>query len=434
VVIPCHNYGRYLAEAIESVRRQTLQPVDVVVIDDASTDNTREVAEAAGVRCISIDAGQTHIARRTGYDATESDLICFLDADDVLPPDYLEAAAAMFAADWQLGIAYSDFERFGDESGLSNFPHEHKPDRFGRVNYIHAGSVVRRSALRISDAFSREYPDGAHDDYILWRRVLDHGWRARKSTAIYRYRRHGESQINRRAHLSEYDRLGLCQVDVSIVIPLAGRHDEWGQLSSWLERQLWPREQCRLLLCDTSRDAAFSLRVRDWIACGHYQDVRHIVTSVGPRGLADEPRHLRPYLVQDAVLRAWRRLTAGLDTPWALMVEDDVIPPDDAIEHLLCTVTGSADAVALPYISRSRDHWVVFRSGRSVLIGDAGDGVEHVDGAGCGCLLIRSHIIRDHVWTHGPRQSDWYDPWLARAHGLRVLCDWRRPARHLAAE
>lgn len=436
VVIPCHNYGAFLGEAIESCKRQTLRPVEIVVVDDCSTDNTREVAEQHGVKYIRTEHANVFEARKTGYEATQSDLICFLDADDHLAPDYFEQAARLMQSNWKLGIVYSDMIRFGAENGRTNFPVQFDPVKFQRDNYLHAGSVVRRSALRISDAFTEERPSHlTHEDYLLWGRVLKFGWHARKSDAIYYYRRHeGGSMITGRRNQPWFYRMGHNRTSVSILIPLAGRSHYWPELRRWMGDQTWPREQTQLVLLDTSQDSQYSQTVRDWISSCDYPDVRHIQVSVGKPGLADEDRKKVFLDVQDAVLRSWQRLSKAIDHQWSFCLEDDVIPPPNVIESLFRDLQGGVDAVVAPYLGRYRTHWTVYRGDTPVLPGEEGVGVEKVDGAGFGCMLTKSHLLKDHVWTHGPRQGDWYDPWWAKLNKVQMICDWRIPVRHLPAE
>jgi glycosyltransferase involved in cell wall biosynthesis len=91
VVIPCFNDGNYLHEAIESVLAQSYKNVEVIVIDDGSTDNTRLVAgRYTQVKYIYQVNQGVSFARNTGISHSKGDYICFLDADDWLLPQALE--------------------------------------------------------------------------------------------------------------------------------------------------------------------------------------------------------------------------------------------------------------------------------------------------------------------------------------------------------
>jgi glycosyltransferase involved in cell wall biosynthesis len=95
IVIPCYNQARFLREAIDSVRRQTVSDVEVIVVDDGSTDNTSEVAHQCGVRCLwQLNQGQGK-ARNTGLAEARGEFVVFLDADDRLLPNALETGLAL---------------------------------------------------------------------------------------------------------------------------------------------------------------------------------------------------------------------------------------------------------------------------------------------------------------------------------------------------
>ena len=91
-VIPVFNGERYLGEALESVLAQSYQPLEVIVVDDGSTDETAEVARRYGERVRYVwqpNAGET-AARNLGLTAAHGEFIAFLDADDVWDSEKLE--------------------------------------------------------------------------------------------------------------------------------------------------------------------------------------------------------------------------------------------------------------------------------------------------------------------------------------------------------
>src|SRR5262245_57280331 len=92
VIIPCYNAERYIGDAIRSALAQTYQPIEVIVIDDGSTDGSTSVARSFGeiVRCESIKNSGVSAARNTGLAMAHGELIQFLDADDLLHSQKLE--------------------------------------------------------------------------------------------------------------------------------------------------------------------------------------------------------------------------------------------------------------------------------------------------------------------------------------------------------
>ena len=115
VVIPAYNAARFLPRCLESVFAQTLQPEEVIVVDDGSTDNTGEVAAALGARVISRRNGGLSAARNTGINGASSEWIALLDADDLWAPDKLERQAACVGPDTVL--VYTGI-RFFDDNGI----------------------------------------------------------------------------------------------------------------------------------------------------------------------------------------------------------------------------------------------------------------------------------------------------------------------------
>jgi glycosyltransferase involved in cell wall biosynthesis len=99
VVIPAYNAAAFLPRSIASVRAQTLQPVEVIVVDDGSTDDTTAVAAGLGVRVITRTNSGPSAARNTGIQMASGDWIALLDADDRWSPEKLERQAKCASAE-----------------------------------------------------------------------------------------------------------------------------------------------------------------------------------------------------------------------------------------------------------------------------------------------------------------------------------------------
>lgn len=101
IVINNHNYGAYLGDAIESARRQTHGKLNVIVVDDGSTDDSREIlaGQADDVDVVLKENGGQASALNAGMERCGGDIVIFLDADDTLHPEAAARVAAAFAAD-----------------------------------------------------------------------------------------------------------------------------------------------------------------------------------------------------------------------------------------------------------------------------------------------------------------------------------------------
>lgn len=100
VVIPCYNYAQYLSYAVDSALAQDHRPLEVIIVDDGSTDNTPAVVAGYGdrVRCVRKANGGLPAARNTGIRSATHPFVAFLDADDAWAPGFLPRVMEAFAA------------------------------------------------------------------------------------------------------------------------------------------------------------------------------------------------------------------------------------------------------------------------------------------------------------------------------------------------
>lgn len=435
VVVTSHNYGRFLGAALESLRAQTVAPAEIVVVADACTDNTAEIARASGVRVIEIDARNVAQARGAGLAATRSPFVVFLDADDYLGETYLAGTLAGMA-DPTVGIVTTDLWQFGTVSGRIR----HDEHNLERQNWAHAGSLVRRTALEAAaDAFTLRPLRATHHDWLLWRAVVRAGWRVahapdRESTR-YHYRRHPTSQTADMVAgaATYYDLAGLAFAPVTLFLPLAGRVEGWPRLLDFLDRQTWPRDQLRVVVCDTSQDPAFGAQVRADLGALNLPDLRIYRQRVAPAGIADAPREAAAAAVRSAMVRIYSRAIQEAATEYLWILEDDVRPPVDTLDRLLRHFDHHVASVSAAYRSRhgARD-WVAWAPDRHPYTDAPSRGVAPVGGNGWGCVVLRTSVARGiPIRTDGPTAD--YDPnfyhHLGRS-GWRALCDWATVADH----
>ena len=119
VVIPTYNYGRFIAEAIESVLAQTYEIGDIIVIDDGSTDDTEKIVSqfAGRVRYFRQENAGVCAARNNGIAKATGDFIAFLDADDIWYPEKTEKQLKKFAADPAVGLVHCGMREFDTVTG-----------------------------------------------------------------------------------------------------------------------------------------------------------------------------------------------------------------------------------------------------------------------------------------------------------------------------
>lgn len=184
VVIPSYNSARWVAEAVESALAQTAPPAQVTVVDDGSTDDTRQVLEpcvARGVVYIYQPNAGVAVARNAGVARATGEYVAFLDADDVWHPRKLEIQVAALAArpDWtMLGTAVFDWP--GQMPGLevASPPGVQQIDwrSLAVKNYFTTSSVLaRRSALAAAGEGPFDPALRGPEDYDLWLRLAELG-------------------------------------------------------------------------------------------------------------------------------------------------------------------------------------------------------------------------------------------------------------------
>ncbi|MFD9425091.1 MULTISPECIES: glycosyltransferase family 2 protein [unclassified Streptomyces] len=144
VIIPNYNYEKTLRACLESVYAQTLSPLDVVVVDDASTDNSRDIArEFPCVLVASPHNGGVSAARNLGVAASRGEILFFLDSDIALAPDAIENAVTLLTGDPGTGCVHGilDAEPLFDDGPVETY------------HVLHAHFWRRRSVGVVGTAF-----------------------------------------------------------------------------------------------------------------------------------------------------------------------------------------------------------------------------------------------------------------------------------------
>lgn len=108
IIITNYNYGQFLREAIDSALNQSYPQIEVVVVDDGSTDNSQDIIKSYGdkiVPVIKANGGQAS-AFNTGFAASRGDIICFLDSDDLFMPEKVAEIVDVFTSHQDVGWCY----------------------------------------------------------------------------------------------------------------------------------------------------------------------------------------------------------------------------------------------------------------------------------------------------------------------------------------
>ncbi len=149
IVIPTYNLAPFVPDAIESALGQTYVPIEVIIVDDGSTDDSAAVAQRyePRVRVLQLPNRGLAAARNAGLDAARGAFVVFLDADDVLDPRYVRRCVETLLARPGCAYAYTQVEYFGTREGRSQFP-PFDLARLKEKNFVHASALLRTEAAR----------------------------------------------------------------------------------------------------------------------------------------------------------------------------------------------------------------------------------------------------------------------------------------------
>lgn len=224
VVIPAYNTGHLVSEAIDSVLGQSHRRVEVIVVDDGSTDQTREVVSAIAdkdprVNYVYQENKGLGGARNTGIYRARGEYIAFLDADDLFLPGKLQTQAAALDADPELGLVAGGHRVLDIDTGLAlgeRHPWQHRPnlelDTWLVACPIVPGAVLMRSKwARRVNGFQTLNPPGA-EDRDMWLRLSYEGCKmAWTEEVVCAYRMHSGQMTRNGKKQSDSTLLALDQ-------------------------------------------------------------------------------------------------------------------------------------------------------------------------------------------------------------------------------
>ncbi|MBJ6727390.1 glycosyltransferase family 2 protein [Geomesophilobacter sediminis] len=197
VVITCYNYGKFVAEALASVRAQTYQNWECLVVDDGSTDNSREMIEYFTVndlrfRYLHQENRGLSAARNRGISEATGELIQIIDADDLIEPGKLASQVRFLHEHPEVDLVYGECRFFSDENREERRLSMWGPERPWMPNVSGAGlemirwlvkmnimvvsaPLVRRSTIIAGGNFDETLR--SNEDWDLWLRCAIQGAR-----------------------------------------------------------------------------------------------------------------------------------------------------------------------------------------------------------------------------------------------------------------
>ena len=187
VVVPVYNGERFLGEALDSVLSQAYEPLEVIVVDDGSTDDSGAVAQSRPVRYLRRAHEGVSAARNAGIAAAQGELIAFIDADDLWAPDALATQVRHLLAHPSTGIVLGQM-RIVVEPGTPR-PPWYRPE-WESATVPSSQPVARRSVFEEIGGFDPSYRMAEDIDWLA--RAQEAGVeRAVLPDVVLIYRLHG---------------------------------------------------------------------------------------------------------------------------------------------------------------------------------------------------------------------------------------------------
>ena len=355
VIVPCYNRADIVGETIDSLLRQSYPKLEVIVVDDGSTDNTRDVIARYSdprVRYLFKPNGGLSAARNFGLERANGEFIAFLDSDDLWHEWKLESQLRLFARHPEVGLIWSDMSTFAQLGEilsdrhlrdyysayeLVEFERNHNPvgvlsdllqtvpvelrvapyyvaDVFEHMfsgNLVHPSTaIVRRARLSLSGPFEPEVTGPGGEDYHFYFRICANGPVAFIDAPTTLYRIHA-------AQLSTCNRLKEAHGNLSVITHWMTRRP--GNLSNTVVRRSLANAHAWLgaeeLNVGNTRAASRHLWKSLRLRATHPSTLRLFLVSMLPQPIAQIMRSIKR-----ATRRAMIRPASGL----LLLLIDDL--------------------------------------------------------------------------------------------------------------
>lgn len=215
VLIPVYNSENYIAEAIESVLQQTYQDFEIIVVDDGSTDNTRQMVESFGEKV------QYHYQENSGAGASRNkcvrlsrgEFLAFLDSDDVWSKNKLELQLQEFESDNSLEAVFGMLKNVQQKDWEQSVYQTNVPGEQLLKGYTQNTMLIKREAFFRVGMFSEENTIGEFVDWLL--RAKEANLQMKLLPELFLWRRIHDSNlgIRHRSNVNDYIKILKKSID-----------------------------------------------------------------------------------------------------------------------------------------------------------------------------------------------------------------------------
>lgn len=178
VIIPCYNHELFLEETLQSALASSYRPIEIIIINDGSTDDSEKIALRfkaihQNIKYLKQENQGPAAARNTGISAANGKYILPLDADDHISTDYIEKAVEILENRDDVRLVYCNAEFFGERNGKWNLP-DFSRKYLAKENLIFLSAVYRKLDWQTAGGYSNVMTWG-WEDWEFWISLLKDG-------------------------------------------------------------------------------------------------------------------------------------------------------------------------------------------------------------------------------------------------------------------
>lgn len=194
IIIPCYNQAHFLPDAIASADSQTYPNIEIIVVNDGSTDNTSETARRFNVKYIEQENKGLAAARNDGIKASSGKWILPLDADDKIDPEFISKTIG------KSDIVATLIETFGNEHRLWKFGRDQPlHSDFLKMNQVVYCCLFRKEIWNKIGGYDESMRDG-YEDWDFWIRATREGYKVRRVMEFLFHYRRGRNALYNHAY------------------------------------------------------------------------------------------------------------------------------------------------------------------------------------------------------------------------------------------
>ncbi len=203
VLMPTYNVAPWVEEAIRSVLRQSYRDFELLVVDDASTDNTIDVVRTIDDPRIRIASFPNNVGLsenlNRGLDIIDTELVARMDGDDIAEPDWLETGIRVLDSHPEVGVCSFGFQFFGTKTSLVRFPEHHEDSKAQMLFGCTVIVPVFRRAVMVDNHLRYSTEAFPAEDYMMWANVYRVTQVYNVQRTLFHYRTHA-TQISTSRH------------------------------------------------------------------------------------------------------------------------------------------------------------------------------------------------------------------------------------------